>query len=209
MSYKFIIGKKVGMSRIFSDSGEDNPVTIIEAGPCQVTQIKDLENDGYNAIQIGYNEENRDGKKTKSKEGHFKKNKLPYFNYLKETDLFDLDNCNIGDELNVEIFEAGDFVHVSGISKGKGFAGHMKRHGFGGGRRSHGKNSVMRKSGSIGAGSDPSRVWPGTRMAGRMGSDSVKVQNLEVMKIDVAKNLLFVKGSIPGANNNVVYIEKK
>ena len=209
MNYKFIIGKKIGMSRIFSEEGLDNPVTIVEAGPCTITQIKNIKTDGYDSIQVGYGLEKKDSKKSKSKNGHFNKSNLSYFKHLKETGSTHSENAKLGDEFNVSIFEVGDIVNVSGTSKGKGFAGHMKRHNFGGGRASHGKNSVMRKAGSIGAGTWPGRVWPGTRMAGRMGSDKVKIQNLEIIKIDIDNNLLFIKGAIPGANNNIVYIEKK
>jgi large subunit ribosomal protein L3 len=120
----------------------------------------------------------------------------------------ELENIELGHKVTADIFKMGDFVAVSGVSKGKGFAGHMKRHGFSGGRRSHGKNSVMRKAGSIGAGSDPSRVWPGTRMAGRMGNENVTVKNLEVTRVEKDKNLVFIKGAVPGAKNGIVFISK-
>ena len=144
----------------------------------------------------------------KSEKGHFNKAGVPAKKILKEFTFEELENIELGQKVTADIFETGDFVAVSGVSKGKGFAGHMKRHGFSGGRRSHGKNSVMRKAGSIGAGSDPSRVWPGTRMAGRMGNENVTVKNLEVTRVEKDKNLVFIKGAVPGAKNGIVFISK-
>ena len=207
MAIDFIIGRKVGMTRIFDDLGSDYPVTIVEAGPCEITQIKSIKNEGYSSIQIGYL-----GKEVrhtnKSEKGHFDKAGVPAKKILKEFTFDELENIELGQKVTADIFETGDFVAVSGVSKGKGFAGHMKRHGFSGGRRSHGKNSVMRKAGSIGAGSDPSRVWPGTRMAGRMGNENVTVKNLEVTRVEKDKNLVFIKGAVPGAKNGIVFISK-
>ena len=161
MAIDFIIGRKVGMTRIFDDVGSDYPVTIVEAGPCEITQIKSIKNEGYSSVQMGYLE--KEVRHTnKSEKGHFDKAGVPAKKILKEFTFEELENIELGQKVTADIFETGDFVAVSGVSKGKGFAGHMKRHGFSGGRRSHGKNSVMRKAGSIGAGSDPSRVWPGT-----------------------------------------------
>ena len=128
--------------------------------------------------------------------------------FLKEFSSDKLNGIECGQEINADIFESGNLISITGVSKGKGFAGHMKRHGFSGGRRSHGKNSVMRKAGSIGAGSDPSRVWPGTRMAGRMGNENVTVKNLEVTRVEKDKNLVFIKGAVPGAKNGIVFISK-
>jgi len=207
MAIDFIIGKKVGMTRIFDDVGSDYPVTIVEAGPCEITQIKSIENEDYSSIQMGYLE--KEVRHTnKSEKGHFDKAGVPAKKILKEFTFEKLENIELGQKVTADIFETGDFVAVSGVSKGKGFAGHMKRHGFSGGRRSHGKNSVMRKSGSIGAGSDPSRVWPGTRMAGRMGNEIVTVKNLEVTRVEKDKNLVFIKGAVPGAKNGIVFISK-
>ncbi len=203
----FIIGKKIGMTRIFDDSGVDYPVTMVEAGPCVVTQVKTVANDGYASVQLGF-DNLKGSKSTKALQGHFKKSNLSVKRHLKECG-FDSDvDFNPGDFVDVANFTVGELVAVTGVSKGRGFAGHMKRHGFGGGRRSHGKNSVMRKAGSIGAGSDPSKVWLGTRMAGRMGNDKVTVKNLQVVRVDLENNLLFVSGAIPGANNEIVYITK-
>ena len=204
----FIIGKKLGMTRIFDENGNSYPVTLIEAGPCYITQIKSIDTDGYSAVQIGYDEVS-EKKLNKPQAGHLKGLDNRYLKYLRECRVEDISNdMAVGGQINSNIFEIGDLVNVSGVSKGKGFAGHMKRHGFGGGRASHGKNSVMRKSGSIGAGSDPSRVWKGTRMAGRMGGDTVTVKNLEILKINNDENMIFLNGSIPGAKNSIVYIAK-
>jgi len=207
MAIDFIIGRKVGMTRIFDDLGSDYPVTIVEAGPCEITQIKSIKNEGYSSIQMGYLE--KEIRHTnKPEKGHFAKAGASAKKILKEFTFDGLENIELGQKVTADIFETGDFVVVSGASKGKGFAGHMKRHGFSGGRRSHGKNSVMRKSGSIGAGSDPSRVWPGTRMAGRMGNENVTVKNLEVTRVEKDKNLVFIKGAVPGSKNGIVFISK-
>ena len=207
MAIDFIIGRKVGMTRIFDDLGSDYPVTIIEAGPCEITQIKSINNEGYSSIQMGYLE--KEVRHTnKPEKGHFAKAGASAKKILKEFTFDELENIELGQKVTADIFETGDFVAVSGVSKGKGIAGHMKRHGFSGGRRSHGKNSVMRKAGAIGAGSDPSRVWPGTRMAGRMGNENVTVKNLEVTRVEKDKNLVFIKGAVPGAKNGIVFISK-
>ena len=204
----FLIGKKTGMTRLFDDEGVSYTVTLVEVGPCYVTQIKSKDVDGYSAVQIGYGD-TKESRLNKPQLGHLSNLKGRYLNHLKECKMDELpDNISIGGEINVNVFDLGDLINVSGVSKGKGFAGHMKRHGFGGGRASHGKNSVMRKAGSIGAGSDPSKVWKGTRMAGRMGSDTVTVKNLEIIKINNNENTIFVNGSIPGAKNGIVYISK-
>jgi large subunit ribosomal protein L3 len=200
MAIDFIIGRKVGMTRIFDDLGTDYPVTIIEAGPCEITQIKSIENEGYSALQMGFmNKSKRHSKK--SEMGHFDNAGVQVKKILKEFVSQNLDGVELGQKISADIFAMGDFVSVSGISKGKGFAGHMKRHGFSGGRASHGQNSVMRKAGSVGAGTSPGRVWAGTKMAGRMGNEKVTVQNLEVKRVEKDKNLVFIKGAVPGANN--------
>ena len=208
MAIDFLIGRKVGMTRIFDELGSDFPVTIIEAGPCSVTQIKSVEKDGIYSVQIGFVDKSKRHTK-KSEKGHFEKVGVPIKKFVKEFASDKLEDVEPGQEINADIFETGDFVSVTGVSKGKGFAGHMKRHGFSGGRRSHGKNSVMRKAGSIGAGSDPSRVWPGSRMAGRMGNAQVSVKNLEVARVEKDNNLIFIKGAVPGARNGIVYLSKQ
>ena len=208
MAIDFLIGRKVGMTRIFDELGSDFPVTIIEAGPCSVTQIKSVEKDGNSSVQIGFIDKSQ-RHTNKSEKGHFEKVGVPIKKFVKEFASDKLEDVEPGQEINADIFETGDFVSVTGVSKGKGFAGHMKRHGFSGGRRSHGKNSVMRKAGSIGAGSDPSRVWPGSRMAGRMGNAQVSVKNLEVARVEKDNNLIFIKGAVPGARNGIVYLSKQ
>ena len=204
--FDFIIGKKLGMTSIFLENGISIPCTIIEAGPCKITQIKTSDKDGYSALQVGYGIKKNP---TKSDQGHFSKANLKdSLKVLKEFKTDENSQNLLGSEILVNSFNEGEYVTVTGKSKGKGFAGHMKRHNFGGGRASHGKNSVMRKAGSVGAGTWPGRVWPGTRMAGRMGGDKVTVENLKVVKVDNDKNLLFVKGAVPGPSKSIVYIEK-
>ena len=203
----FMIGTKIGMTQIFSDNGNVYPVTVIQAGPCNITQIKTIANSGYNAVQLGYQNIN-DNKITKPLAGHFKKASTDNKKHLKEFRFENLEDIKLGKEILLNQFDVGDMLTVTGTSKGKGFAGHMKRHNFSGGRASHGKNSVMRKAGSIGAGTSPGRVWKGTRMAGRMGNDTVTIKNLELVKLDYENNLLFISGSVPGANKNIVYISR-
>tara|TARA_B100000614_G_C14563211_1_gene497926 strand:- start:4651 stop:5475 length:825 start_codon:yes stop_codon:yes gene_type:complete len=205
MYAEFLIGKKVGMTSIYDSDGEQFPATIIEAGPCFVSQIKSFENDGYTAVQIGFV---KDMKANKPRTNHFNKSGIEPLKHLSEFRVSDSKNFNLGEELNVNVFNEGDIVKISGTSKGKGFAGVMKRHGFGGGRASHGKNSVMRKPGSVGAGADPSRIWKGKKMPGRYGGTRVTSKGLEILKIDKENNLLFVKGSVPGANNGLLTISR-
>ena len=203
----FIIGTKVGMTQIYSSNGTVYPVSVIQAGPCIVTQIKTDKTDGYNSVQLGYLEQ-KESKTNKSLLGHFKRSKTSPKKYLKEFKYSKSSDIELGEEVFLSQFNIGDLLNVTGVSKGKGFAGHMKRHNFSGGRASHGKNSVMRKAGSIGAGTSPGRVWKGTRMAGRMGGDKVTTKNLELIKIDQDRQLLFVTGSIPGPNKKIIYISK-
>jgi large subunit ribosomal protein L3 len=202
-SASFLLGKKIGMTSIYNEDGLQFSSTIIEAGPCYVSQLKTLKNDGYEAVQIGYKEHK---KANKPKTNHFKKANTEPMKHISEFRVENNEKFLLGEELKVNIFNQGDYVKVSGVSKGKGFAGVMKRHGFGGGRASHGKNSVMRKPGSVGAGADPSRIWKGKKMPGRYGGYNVTCKNLEILKIDLENNLLFVKGSVPGANNGLLTI---
>ena len=201
-----LIAKKIGMTSIFNESGKNIACTIIEAGPCIVTQLKTLEKDGYKAVQLGFGQ-----KKTKninkSKLGHLKKSKTKNLNKLVE---FNFDNePELGSELKVDLFSVGDYVTVTGNSKGKGFQGVVKRHGFSGvGDATHGQHNRMRAPGSIGAASYPAKVFKGMRMAGQMGNQKVKVENLEVLNIDIEKNILVVKGAVPGFNNSFILIEK-
>jgi len=207
LNLPFIIGTKVGMTQIYSSNGTVYPVSVIQAGPCIVTQIKTDKTDGYNSVQLGYLEQ-KESKTNKSLLGHFKRSKTSPKKYLKEFKYNKSSDIELGKEVFLSQFNIGDLLNVTGVSKGKGFAGHMKRHNFSGGRASHGKNSVMRKAGSIGAGTSPGRVWKGTRMAGRMGGDKVTTKNLELIKIDQDRQLLFVTGSIPGPNKKIIYISK-
>lgn len=201
-----LIAKKIGMTSIFDESGKNIACTIIEAGPCVVTQLKTFEKDGYKAVQLGFGQ-----KKTKNinkaKLGHLKKSKTKNLNKLVE---FNFDNVpELGSELKVDLFNVGDYVTVTGNSKGKGFQGVVKRHGFAGvGDATHGQHNRMRAPGSIGAASYPAKVFKGMRMAGQMGNQRVKVENLEVLNIDIEKNIIVVKGAVPGFNNSFILIEK-
>jgi large subunit ribosomal protein L3 len=202
-----IIGKKIGMTSMYNEEGKNLPCTVIEAGPCVVTQVKTDEVDGYNAVQIAFGE--RKEKNTPAAlKGHFKKaNTTPKSDVI-EFDKFDTE-MNLGDSITVELFEEGEFVDVVGTSKGKGFQGVVKRHGFGGvGQATHGQHNRLRAPGSIGNASTPSRVFKGMKMGGRMGGDRVKVQNLKVIKVIADKNLIIVNGAIPGANGSSVIVEK-
>ena len=201
-----LIGKKIGMTSLFDENGKNLPCTVIEAGPCVVSQVKTTETDGYNAIQIAYGD--RSEKNVAQQQiGHFKKAGVPVKHRIIEVDGFE--NVKLGDEVSVDIFIEGEFVDVTGTSKGKGFQGVVKRHGFGGvGQSTHGQHNRLRAPGSIGAGSDPSRVFKGMKMAGRMGGARTMIENLRVIKVDKENNLLVVKGSVPGAKNSYVIITK-
>ena len=205
--FPYLIGKKIGMTQLFSDEGQSFPVTVLEAGPCSIIQIKSDKYEGYSAVQLGY-EDLKKNKINKSVKGHFDNSNVIPKRYLKEFITSNNKEYKLGDIITINQFSIGDFIRITGTSKGKGFTGHMKRHGFSGGRRSHGKNSVMRKAGSVGAGSDPSRVFPGMKMAGRKGNYNITIKNLLVVKVDQDKNLMFVNGSVPGAKNSVVYLSK-
>ena len=202
-----IIGKKVGMTSIFDEAGRNIPCTVIEAGPCVVTQVKTEEKDGYSSIQLGYDEA-KEKNTTQPLKGHFAKAKTTPKRKLIEFDEFD-DSVALGDTVTVSIFEVGEYVDVVGTSKGKGFQGVVKRHGFAGvGMATHGQHNRLRAPGSLGASSFPSRVFKGMRMAGRTGGDRVKVQNLQVLKIYADQNLIVVNGSIPGAKGSYVILDK-
>ncbi|MCS6820043.1 MAG: 50S ribosomal protein L3 [Chitinophagales bacterium] len=204
---KGIIGKKVGMTSIF-DNGKQVAVTVVQAGPCIVTQVKTTEKDGYNAIQLAF-DERKEKNTPKPLIGHFKKANTTPKRKVAEIRDFDL-TANIGDEVTVEIFDNGESVNVIGISKGKGFQGVVKRHGFSGvGMGSHGQHDRERAPGSVGASSDPSHVLKGMRMAGRMGGERVKVRNLKIVKILPEQNLLLIKGALPGHNGSYVIVESK
>ncbi|MFT5791589.1 MAG: large subunit ribosomal protein L3 [Saprospiraceae bacterium] len=201
-----LIGKKIGMTSIFSEEGKNIPCTILEVGPCKVTQVKTEEIDGYNAIQLGFADQ-KESRVSKAALGHFKKaDSTP----LKKLIEFPADSdVVLGDVVNVEIFEEGDFVTVTGTSKGKGFQGVVKRHNFRGvGDATHGQHNRLRAPGSIGAASYPARVFKGMRMAGQMGNERIKVENLQVLRVLADKNMIVVKGAVPGANNSYIIIEK-
>ncbi len=203
-----LIGKKIGMTSIYSAEGKNIPCTLVEAGPCVVTQIKTQDKDGYEAIQLGYGDK-KEKNTPASLKGHFKKAKTAPKAKLVEF-LNDFENeLNLGDTVDAQIFAEGEFVDVVGTSKGKGFQGVVKRHNFGGvGQQTHGQHNRLRAPGSIGAASYPARVFKGIKMAGRTGGDRVKIQNLQVMKVISDKNLIVVKGSIPGAKGSYVIIDK-
>ncbi|MFN4233997.1 MAG: 50S ribosomal protein L3 [Bacteroidia bacterium] len=202
-----LIGKKIGMTSVFDASGKNIPCTVIQAGPCVVTQVKTIENDGYAALQLSYDEK-KEKHTSAAMKGHFAKanttpkRKLVEFKHFEEPK-------NLGDVVTVEIFNEGEYVEVVGTSKGKGFQGVVKRHGFSGvGMGTHGQHNRMRAPGSMGASSWPSRVLKGMRMAGRTGGKRVKIQNLQVVKVMPEQNLLVVKGAVPGAKGSYVIIEK-
>ncbi|MDB9828738.1 50S ribosomal protein L3 [Flavobacteriaceae bacterium] len=200
-----LIGKKIGMTSIFDENGKNMPCTVIECGPCVVTQVRTMEVDGYEALQLGF-----DDKKTATKaaQGHFKKAGTVAKRKVAEFKGFD-EEVKLGDTITVEHFAEGEFVDVAATSKGKGFQGVVKRHGFAGvGQATHGQHNRLRAPGSIGAASYPARVFKGMKMAGQMGNEKVKVQNLRVLKVVAEKNLLVVKGCIPGHKNAYVTIEK-
>ena len=198
-----IIGKKLGMTQIFRDNGKVEAVTAIEAGPCAVVQVKTAAKEGYNALQIGFGQAKR---LSSPQRGHLKD--LGQFRYLREFRADDIEGVQVGDRIDVSLFQAGDLVDVTGVSKGKGFAGVVKRHGFAGGPKTHGQSDRHRHPGSIGAGTSPGRVFKGTLMAGHMGSERVTVRKLEVFQTDPDRNLLLVKGAVPGANNGLLLIRK-
>ena len=201
-----LIGKKIGMTSMFSEEGKNIPCTIIEAGPCTVTQIKTEESDGYSALQIAFDNQ-KDSRLSKALLGHLKKAGAPASKKIAEIS-FNSD-LSVGDKLNVDLFAEGDFVTVVGNSKGKGFQGVVKRHGFAGvGDATHGQHNRLRAPGSIGAASYPARVFKGMRMAGQMGNARVKVENLQVMRVMSEKNIMIVKGAVPGAKNSYIIIEK-
>lgn len=202
-----LIGRKIGMTSIFDENGKNIPCTVIEAGPCVVTQVRTNAIDGYEALQLGFDDKT-EKHTVKAEEGHFKKAGTTAKKKVVEFQGFDAE-FKLGDSIDVNLFAEGEFVDVVGTSKGKGFQGVVKRHGFGGvGQATHGQHNRLRAPGSVGASSYPSRVFKGMRMAGRMGGDNVKVQNLKVLKVVAEKNLLVIKGCVPGCKNSYVIIQK-
>jgi len=204
--FKGLLGKKLGMTQVFDEAGAAFPVTLIEAGPCFVTQIRKVKKEGYAAIQLGY-QEVKEKKLTGGELGHLQKRKLPAMRYLREFRTKEND-IKVGDKVDVTRFEAGNHVDVVGISKGKGFAGTVKRHHFKGGPVTHGQSDRTRAPGSLAATTTPGRVFLGKRMAGHMGSERVTSQNLKVILVDVEKNLIAVNGSVPGSRGSLVMIKE-
>ena len=202
---KAIIGKKLGMTQVFSPEGKLIPVTVIEAGPCTVVQKKSIEKDGYEAIQVGFGEANPK-RVTKPLQGHFNKAGVPFKKALKEFRLEDISGYEVASEIKCDIFAEGEKVDVTGVSKGKGYAGVIKRHGFSRLKETHGTGPVHRHPGSMGACSTPSRVMKGKKLPGHMGNKQVTVLNLDVVKVDSERNLILVKGAIPGPKGTVVSV---
>jgi large subunit ribosomal protein L3 len=198
-----IIGKKIGMTQVFRDNGKMEAVTLIEAGPCTITQVKMADKEGYNAVQLGFGQAK---KLTTAEQGHIKE--LGKFKHLREFKIVDPKSVKVGDKVDVSVFQAGDVVNVAGISKGKGFAGVVKRHHFKGGPKTHGQSDRTRAPGAIGATTTPGRVLKGLRMAGHMGLERVTVRRLEVFKADPEKNMLLVRGAVPGNRDGLLLISK-
>lgn len=201
-----LLGHKIGMTQIFDDKGLSVPVTVVQAGPCYVTQIKTVENDGYNAVQLSYRDK-KEKRTNKPVKGHFAKANVSPKRYIKEFDFGKDVELKLGDEIKADIFKAGLKVQVSGLTKGKGFQGTVKRHSFSGGPKSHGQSDRLRAPGSLGQSSYPSRVYKGLKMAGRMGGDRITLKNALIVKVDNENNLLFIKGAVPGAKNTMLEIK--
>jgi len=201
-----ILGEKIGTTRMFAKNGESVPVTVIIAGPCQVIQKKNIEKDGYNAVQLGF-KEIKEKKVPKPIAGHLNKYKVKPIKFIREFKVEDSSKYSSGTEIKVDIFKEGEKVDIIGISKGKGFAGAIKRHNFSGGPKTHGQKEYFRSVGSIGA-TDAARVFKGTKLPGHMGTDRVTVKNIEVVKINLERNLILVKGSVPGAKGAILVINK-
>ena len=203
-----ILGRKLGMTRLFDDTGAATATTIVEAGPCFVTQIKTLDRDGYEAVQLGFDQV-RDKKLNSPERGHLKASGAPSVRALREVPVSDLGEVTLGDRIDIGMIRQGEHVDVVGTSKGKGFAGVVKRHGFAGGPKTHGQSDRWRAPGSIGSGTTPGRVMKGMRMAGHMGDERVTVQNLEVIRVDPERNLIAIRGAIPGPRGGLIMIKKR
>ncbi len=202
-----LLGRKLGMTRLFDDTGAATATTIVEVGPCFVTQVKTLATDGYEAVQLGFDQV-RPNKLNKPQRGHLKGD-LPPLRTLREVPVEDVDSVAVGDRIDASILNPGERVDVVGVSKGKGFAGVMKRHNFRGGPKTHGQSDRWRAPGSIGSGTTPGRVFKGTRMAGHMGNERVTVQNLQVVRIDPERNLVALRGAVPGPRGGLIMIKKR
>ena len=202
-----ILGRKLGMTQLIDEGGEVTPVTVVQAGPCKIVQLKTVDSDGYSAIQLGLCEK-KVNLSNKPEKGHYNKAKVHPAQFLREVRVDDTSEFELGQTLSVEMFEIGDYIDVVGVSKGKGTAGAMKRWGFSGGRASHGAEKVHRKVGSIGNSADPAKVFKGKKMPGRMGAERVTVQSLSVVKISVEENILFIKGAVPGHKQGLLVLKK-
>ena len=202
---KTLVGKKIGMTQVFDETGKVIPVTVIEAGPCIIAQVKTVETDGYNAIQLGYGEV-KESKLTNPEKGHFTKAGLTLKKHLREFRIDDINELKVGDELKADVFSVGDKVDIQGISKGKGFQGVIKRHGQSRGPMGHG-SMYHRRPGSMGPTSTPGRVFKGKKLPGHMGSQTISIQNLEVIRVDLDKNVILVKGSVPGAKGAILKLK--
>ena len=202
---KAIIGKKIGMTQIFDEKGNVIPVTVIEAGPCVVAQVKTVEKEGYNAVQLGFGEVS-DKHISKPEKGHFTKNNLTAKKHLREFRLDSIENVKVGDEIKADIFAAGEKIDIQGTSKGKGFQGVIKRHGQSRGPMGHG-SMYHRRPGSMGATSSPGRVYKGKKLPGHMGAQTITIQNLDVVRVDMDKNVILVKGSVPGAKGAILKVK--
>ncbi len=202
-----ILGRKLGMTRLFDATGAATATTIVEAGPCFVTQVRTLASDGYEAVQLGF-EQVRSNKLTRPERGHLKDG-VPPVKTLREVPVTDVDDVNVGERIDISMLVAGERVDVVGQSKGKGFAGVMKRHNFRGGPKTHGQSDRWRAPGSIGSGTTPGRVMKGMRMAGHLGDDRVTVQNLEVIRVDPERNLIALRGAVPGPRGGLIVIKKR
>lgn len=202
-----IIGRKIGMTKIFDVNGDIVPVTVIEAGPCPIVQIRTQEKNGYQAIQIGFGDK-RKKLITKPMAGHFEKAKVEPRRFLREVKAVVDDKIQLGQEVKVDIFHPGEKVNITGVSKGLGFQGGVRRHHFAGGPKTHGQSDRLRAPGSIGGSSFPSHTWKGQKMAGRMGGEQVTTKNLQIVDVDIQKNLLLVKGAVPGKKNSLVTVKK-
>jgi large subunit ribosomal protein L3 len=206
-----ILGRKVGMTQVFATTGEAVPVTVVEAGPCVVTQVKTKETDGYDAVQLGFEETKHLSKPERGhleQQGRHEQTRLPLVRNLREVRVDVPADHKVGERVDASTFKAGDVVDVIGVSKGKGFAGVIKRHHFHGGPKTHGQSDRHRAPGAIGSGTTPGRIYRGKRMAGRMGNDRVTVQNLQIVEADASRNLILIKGSVPGGVNGLVMIRK-
>ena len=203
---KAIIGRKVGMTQIFDEAGKVIPVTVLEAGPCVIAQVKSVETDGYNAVQLGFGDV-KESKLNNPEKGHFTKSKLPLKKHLREFRMDSVEDVKVGDELKADVFTKGDKVDIQGISKGKGFQGVIKRHHQSRGPMGHG-SMYHRRPGSMGSTSTPGRVFKGKNLPGHTGRNTVTIQNLEVVSVDLDKNVILVKGSVPGANGTILKIKQ-